>query len=127
MKNLLLFLLLGTSAFADVSVEFSERIMPLLHNYCYDCHDPDDEEHGAPFFEAKSVDDINKERHSWKSVATQIRNRTMPPKRKKKQPSEDERIELATWIENFLQNSAKEMPEYAGMVRTKKIKSDSVR
>ena len=38
--------------------EFSERIMSLLHNYCYDCHDLDDEKHGAPFFEAKSVEDI---------------------------------------------------------------------
>lgn len=121
MKYFVLMILLSIPLYADRSVEFTERIMPLLHNYCFDCHDPEDDEHDAPFFEAKSIEEINEERHSWKSVAAQLRNRTMPPKRKKKQPTEAERMELSTWIEDYLKESAKDMPDYAGYIKTRRL------
>ena len=104
--------------------EFSTRIRPLLEKYCLDCHDPDDEDNESPFLEAVALEDIGKYRHAWKSTAAQLRNRTMPPKRKKKQPTEFERLELSTWIDNYLRHSALQMPEYAGAVTTRRLNRD---
>lgn len=103
---------------------FENKVRPLLNKYCFDCHDPDDEESESPFLEDLKVADLNKNRHTWESVAAQIRNRTMPPQRKKKQPTEFERIELANWIESYLHKAALEMPEYAGSVLPRRLNRD---
>ena len=108
----------------DFKKEFETKVRPLLEKYCLDCHDPDDEDNESPFLEAVTLEDIGKYRSSWRSTAAQLRNRTMPPKRKKKQPTEFERVELATWIDNYLRESALEMPEYAGSITTRRLNRD---
>ncbi|MCM8535355.1 MAG: DUF1592 domain-containing protein [Lentisphaeraceae bacterium] len=121
---LLAFFLVLLFANADNEKYFQEKVRPLLDKYCFDCHDPEDEDSESPFLEDKNAKDITHNRHIWKSVAAQIRNRTMPPKRKKKQPTEFERVELATWIDTYLRSSALEMPEYAGAVLTRRLNRD---
>lgn len=113
-----------TSIATGFEKEFNEKIRPMLVKYCLDCHDPDDEDNESPFLEAVTLDDIRKYRHAWKSTAAQLRNRTMPPKRKKKQPTEFERIEVSTWIDNYLRESALGMPEYAGAITTRRLNRD---
>ena len=108
----------------DFKKEFETKVRPLLEKYCLDCHDPDDEDNESPFLEAVTLEDIGKYRSSWRSTAAQLRNRTMPPKRKKKQPTEFERVELATWIDNYLRESALKMPEYAGSITTRRLNRD---
>ena len=108
----------------DFEKEFETKVRPMLEKYCLDCHDPDDEDNESPFLEALKLEDIHKYRHAWKSTAAQLRNRTMPPKRKKKQPTEFERIEISTWIDNYLRESALEMPEYAGAITTRRLNRD---
>lgn len=109
---------------SDFKKEFETKVRPLLEKYCLDCHDPDDEDNESPFLEALTLEDIGKYRSSWKSTAAQLRNRTMPPKRKKKQPTEFERVEIATWIDNYLRQSALDMPEYAGSITTRRLNRD---
>ncbi|MCM8531496.1 MAG: DUF1592 domain-containing protein [Lentisphaeraceae bacterium] len=118
------FFLVPFLANADDEKYFQEKVRPLLDKYCFDCHDPEDEDSESPFLEDKNAKDITHNRHIWKSVAAQIRNRTMPPKRKKKQPTEFERVELASWIDTYLRSSALEMPEYAGAVLTRRLNRD---
>ncbi|MCM8531303.1 MAG: DUF1587 domain-containing protein, partial [Lentisphaeraceae bacterium] len=108
----------------DDKAFFKGKVLPLLDRYCFDCHDPDDEESESPFLEDESLLAITVNRHTWKSVAAQIRNRTMPPKRKKKQPTELERQELANWIDSYLRRSALKMPIYAGTVQTRRLNRD---
>lgn len=109
---------------ADFKKEFETKVRPMLEKYCLDCHDPDDEDNESPFLEAVTLEDISMYRSSWKSTAAQLRNRTMPPKRKKKQPTEFERVELSNWIDDYLRESALDMPEYAGSVTTRRLNRD---
>ena len=103
---------------------YKTKVYPLLDKFCYDCHDPDDEDSESPFLETLKAEDIPKHRHVWSSVASQLRNRTMPPKRKKTQPTEKERKFLADWIHNYLRDSALKMPAYAGSVMTRRLNRD---
>lgn len=122
--SVLLCLFVSLPVTADYKKEFETKVRPMLVKFCLDCHDPDDEDNESPFLEALTLEDIGKYRHAWESAAAQLRNRTMPPKRKKKQPTEFERLEISTWIENYLRNSALEMPEYAGAITTRRLNRD---
>ena len=89
-------LLLATSLFAaevDGAREFAEKVRPTLMEYCWDCHDPEDSKGDALFLDAETLDGVSAHRSTWRSVAAQLRNRTMPPP-KKPQPEEDVRMRL---------------------------------
>lgn len=104
----------------ETQEEYLQSILPKLEHYCMDCHDPDEEDE-ALFLEQIHTKDILNHRHLWRSVAAQLRNRTMPPKKKKKQPTEQERMELSSWIDGFLNASAMQLPEYAGAVGYRRL------
>ena len=56
------------------------------------------------FLKANTIQDIESNRGLWRNVAAQLRNRTMPPVETKL--SEDDRLRVATWIDNRLRQTA---------------------
>jgi Protein of unknown function (DUF1592)/Protein of unknown function (DUF1587)/Protein of unknown function (DUF1595) len=55
----------------------------------------------------------------WSSVAAQLRNRTMPPMASKL--SEQDRLHIATWVEDRLRQTACNAGDYAGIVGTRRL------
>ena len=100
---------------------FPDTLLPVLDRYCFDCHDPEDSEGGVLFLKAKTPADLEKRRSEWRSVAEQLRNRTMPPAKQKDQPTEDERLEIANWIQAYLRESASKSPPYAAPVIARRL------
>ena len=100
---------------------FTDSVIPVLDRYCFDCHDPEDSEGNVLFLEAKTPADLEKRRSEWRSVAEQLRNRTMPPAKKKLQPTEEERLEIASWIKTYLRESASKSPPYAAPVTARRV------
>lgn len=101
--------------------EFEDRILPLLDDYCIDCHEPGNSEHDIQFLDLTKAEDIQRQRGIWRSVAVQLRNRTMPPAKRKNQPSDKERAELATWIDSHLVDTACDDGPFAGHVRPRRL------
>jgi hypothetical protein len=64
-----------------VAQEFAHDIRPLLVENCAACHDPANPDPRGPakFLKATEAKDIHDDRGLWRSVAAQLRNRTMPP------------------------------------------------
>jgi hypothetical protein len=56
------------------------------------------------FLRANTTQDIETNRGLWRNVAAQLRNRTMPPVDSKL--SEDDRLRVASWIDNRLRVTA---------------------
>lgn len=106
---------------AEAADFFRAKALPALNKYCFDCHDPEDSEGGVLFLDAKVVTDLEKRRSIWHSVASQLRNRTMPPAKQKLQPSEQERLEIAQWIKDYLRDSAAKSGPYAGAVAARRL------
>ncbi|QDU61061.1 hypothetical protein Pan216_19140 [Planctomycetes bacterium Pan216] len=100
--------------------DFEKKVRPKLTRLCADCHSPDDDEHPITFLRATTARAMSEQRGIWKSVAEQLRNRTMPPS-DAEQPSEQDRLELATWIETTLRESAREQGPFAGFVTTRRL------
>ncbi|MEM9702950.1 MAG: c-type cytochrome domain-containing protein, partial [Planctomycetota bacterium] len=63
----------------EAADHFETQVRPRLVEFCGDCHDPEDEDNHVNFLLANRADGLNDDRELWKSVAEQLRNRTMPP------------------------------------------------
>ena len=105
----------------DPSKFFAGTVFPVLDQYCFDCHDPEDSEGGVLFLGAKKPADMEKRRGEWRSVAEQLRNRTMPPAKQKDQPTEEERLKVANWIQAYLRESASKAPPFASPVTARRL------
>ena len=123
-------LLIGYSATCDMSLaetaqnyDYAEDIRPLLMETCGDCHDPSDEDDAVGFLRAETVAEISPLRELWESAAEQLRNRTMPPA-DADQPSEKDRLRLATWIEHQLEASACDGGSFAGNPVARRLNRD---
>lgn len=71
------------------------------------------------FLKAESAKDIESNRRMWRSVAAQLRNRTMPPMASKL--SEDDRLQIAAWVEERLRQTACSAGEFAGSVPPRRL------
>ncbi len=106
--------------YAKEPLQYQEDIRPKLVTYCGDCHSPEDSEHDVKFLQAKNVAEMSQMRSIWKSVAEQLRNRTMPPP-DETQPSEAERLGVAEWIDQTLQQTACEQGPFAGSITSRRL------
>ena len=70
----------------------------FLNNYCISCHDNDLAEGDISFEDMAKVSKENLE--VWKFSLSQVIGHTMPPQKKKKQPTVSEIGELKDWLEN---------------------------
>ena len=75
--------------------EFTSAIRPVLQQNCGTCHNPANPKARVDFLKAETVKDMEPRRILWRDVATQLRNRTMPPGGVSKL-SEEDRLRVAT-------------------------------
>ncbi|MCB9383221.1 MAG: DUF1592 domain-containing protein [Bryobacterales bacterium] len=99
--------------------EFAESIRPALEQHCAACHDPQNPNNHVGFLKARSAADVAGERKLWHNVASQLRNRTMPPADSKL--SEEERFRISTWIEQELRDTACSLGDRAGAVTLRRL------
>ena len=113
--------LLASSAALAVSpktvAEFQTDIRPLLVEYCADCHKKGKD---VPFLAAKTLGEIEHYRGAWRSAVSQLRNRTMPPA-DEEQPSEQDRLRVANWLDQALRETARDLPEFAGAITARRL------
>ena len=99
--------------------EFEKTIRPVLAVNCAQCHNPASPKNRINFLKAESSKDLQANRGLWRNVAAQLRNRTMPPVESKL--TEDDRLRVATWIDNRLRQTACDAGDYAGAVALRRL------
>ena len=85
--------------------DFTQNIRPVLAENCSPCHQKN-------FLKAQTAQDLQSNRGLWRNVSSQLRNRTMPPVASKL--TEDDRLRVATWVDNELRRTACSNGDYAG-------------
>ncbi len=103
--------------------KYGDQIRPLMVRYCGECHDPEDEEDPVKFLRDMTSDEVASHRSMWSGVAEQIVNRTMPPG-DADQPTEAERLEMATWIRTHLDATACDGSDFAGRPVPRRLNRD---
>jgi mono/diheme cytochrome c family protein len=99
--------------------EFVDSIRPVLAQNCSACHNPNNPKNRINFLKANIAQDLESNRGLWRNVAAQLRNRTMPPVETKL--TEDERLRVATWIDDRLRQTACAVGDYAGAVALRRL------
>jgi cytochrome c553 len=97
---------------ADPALEFAQTVRPVLVQNCSGCHSPANRSNPANFLKANTAKDMEADRSLWRSVAVQLRNRTMPPVDSKL--TEADRLNVSQWIETRLRETACNAGDYAG-------------
>jgi mono/diheme cytochrome c family protein len=91
----------GTSAAqaaAPVTDDFKKSFEPLLSQYCYDCHADGVDKGDFTLDDYSNLDEHLANRELWLRVWDNLRSHLMPPA-DKDQPNDEERVQLASWIE----------------------------
>lgn len=84
------------------SVEFGNRIVTFVENYCLDCHDGEITEAGLDLEVQLGMEAALAGRHLWMDVLDRVESGMMPPPRKRNQPSRDARAEFIAGLRAFL-------------------------
>lgn len=99
--------------------DFTQSIRPVLAQNCAVCHNPNNPRNRINFLKANTAKDVEANRGLWRDVATQLRNRTMPPVDSKL--TEDDRLRVGIWIDKYLRQTACSSGEYAGAVAIRRL------
>jgi len=114
-----IFLLLAAGAAWTAPDDFLAKIRPVLKENCAGCHNPANPRNRIDFLKSESPTDVETRRVLWRDVATQLRNRTMPPGAAK--ISEADRLLVANWIEDRLRTTGCTTGDYAGFVASRRL------
>jgi cytochrome c553 len=104
---------------ANATDEFARAIRPVLAQNCVPCHSSANAKGPANFLTAQSAKDVESRRGLFRNVAAQLRNRTMPPVASKL--TEQDRLLVASWIDQDLRKTACSGQEFAGTVTTRRL------
>ena len=77
---------------------FNTVIHPLLDRYCIGCHDEINEEGGVNMERFSNEREALSDPDMWELAADLVEMGEMPPRNKRKQPTDDERKQIIAWI-----------------------------
>jgi cytochrome c553 len=100
--------------------DFATHIRPVLQANCTACHNPANAKSRNNFLKGEDASDVESRRGLWRNVATQLRNRTMPPGGVSKL-SEADRLQVANWIDARLRSTGCNAGDYAGFVPARRL------
>lgn len=92
---------LAAPSLALAAPDFPQVVLPFLQDYCLDCHDDTMREGDLDLSGFLSEDLVMADRSIWASVYEKIESHQMPPPKKKRLPSAEQRAELLAWIEDI--------------------------
>jgi hypothetical protein len=99
--------LLGAeSAAGDTLSAGHGRVVPLVKQYCQDCHAGDLIEGEVDLSGVGSLDAVRSQVKVWQRVAEMVSSRQMPPP-EAEQPTDKERAEIGQWLHDFLKAEAR--------------------
>jgi hypothetical protein len=99
--------LLGAeSAAVDALSAGLGRMVPLVKQYCQDCHAGDLIEGEVDLSGVGSLDAVRSQVKVWQRVAEMVASRQMPPP-EADQPTDKERAEIGQWLHDFLKAEAR--------------------
>ena len=80
---------------------YTEKVVPLLKRYCYDCHSGDAAEAGLELADFATIQSLQADRKRWAKVVRMVDFAAMPPEGSP-QPSVKERQEMVRLLEPIL-------------------------
>jgi hypothetical protein len=95
-------ILLSLAPLSSIAADpFHSKVMPLIKEYCWDCHGDGAKKGGLNLDRFTSPAEILQEPKIWTDILLNVERHGMPPGKSPK-PSQDQRDVVVGWIENLL-------------------------
>lgn len=127
------FLLAASSLFATIaaaddressnSLDYRNRIRPLVAQYCDDCHSGETTEADIDLGAFATHADLRRQVGVWLKVRAMLDSRQMPPK-DSRQPTDDQRKLLQSWVREFLAHEAEASAGDPGPVVLRRLNNE---
>ena len=94
-------ILISSPCFSETKPpSYDKEILPILEEHCFDCHGDGAAKGGLSLDQWKTSKERLQDMESWKDIMKNVASKTMPPAKKKSQPSDEERKKIVHWIES---------------------------
>lgn len=81
-------------------ISYEKEILPILEEHCFDCHGDGSSKGGLSLDNWESKKERLQDMEVWKDIMKNVASKTMPPPKRKSQPTEPERKKIVKWIES---------------------------
>ena len=105
---------------ANEDRQFTETVQPLLNAYCTSCHTGEKAAAQLELRQYTSAQSVIQDFAKWQRVREKLASRQMPPPRAK-QPSEQERRQIISWIDTTWKNEARRNDGDPGVVLARRL------
>ena len=96
-----LYFLLSSTLFGSTKrISYDKEILPILEEHCFDCHGDGSSKGGLSLDNWESKKERLQDMEVWKDIMKNVASKTMPPPKRKSQPTEPERKKIVKWIES---------------------------
>lgn len=100
-----------SAAEIPASVNFNQRVRPLLVDYCYDCHGEGETRGGVALDAFNSTTNFAAGRDIWWRVLKNLRAGLMPPVKRTAQPTKEQKELIENWIKDSVFSINPENPD----------------
>lgn len=114
---------LSAGAAGEGDAVFEKEIRPLVQQYCNDCHSGETTEADIDLDAFSTQADLRRQLDVWLKVRTMLDSRQMPPK-DSRQPTDDQRKRLQSWVRAFLAREAEATAGDPGPVVLRRLNND---
>ncbi|MDF1840218.1 MAG: DUF1592 domain-containing protein [Rubripirellula sp.] len=104
-------------------LEYRNQIRPLIERYCHDCHSGETTEADIDLNTFATHADVRRQLDVWLKIRNMLDSRQMPPK-DSRQPTDDERKRLQTWLRAFLAREAEATAGDPGPVVLRRLNNE---
>lgn len=101
--------------------EFRTNILPIVNRFCNNCHGKDHADAQLDLSQDTSPEDVIHRHETWMLIRQRIMNSEMPPKDASPQPSQQERDQIARWIQELTQLEARRRDGDPGYVPARRL------
>jgi len=100
---------------------FMSKVVPLVENYCLDCHGEDDPEGGVSLDDLSSAERVLENRDAWAKAFRLLGIDGMPPRDYDPRPSREERMALVEWLDLRLYHVDCDLVDDPGRVTIRRL------
>ncbi len=103
-----------------LAVEYAKDIRPLFQRHCGRCHSSKKHEADVNFEQFSSLAEVRQATRTWQKVLEMLESDQMPPK-EAKQPPEEDRVRLRSWVRTYLKAEARALAGDPGPVVLRRL------
>ena len=101
--------------------QFANSVQPFVANYCVSCHGKEKAKAELDLTKYTTMAAVTRDHPRWAQVLEKLAAEEMPPEKAKRQPSEEERKAVVTWIQSMRKTEARRNAGDPGIVLARRL------